>query len=195
MKPLPRPEFARGISFLCYIFHRTWGINEKRGGGVPLEFKFGYIFRQIKDGTMTMNPALQRPLEDYIVYLEKLSPRMVPLLDKLAAPGMKYKNPFNDVTGADAVMRVFTKIFDVTGRPKYRVSDVAWGRDGHTAYLRWTFHYDGGRVIEGVAEVLFDANGKIMMHTDHWDAGSQVMTHISGAAWVWGLIRRKFATA
>lgn len=147
---------------------------------------------------MTINPALQRPLEDYIVYFEKLSQRSVRLLDKMAAPGMRFRNPFNDVTGTDAVMRVITKIFEDTDRPKLRVTDAAWGRDGYTAYLRWTFTFSpkGKKdqwIIEGMSEVTFGPDGKVVAHLDHWDTGSQILDKIPLTRWMWSMTRKKIA--
>ena len=119
-----------------------------------------------------INPALalQKPLEDYIQYLEKMTSRSVPLLRKLAVPGMHYTDPLHDVRGIDDIVAIFQKRFTDVRSAKYRVSDYAWGKDGQTAYLRWTFtclRETGEDVTQGMAEVMFSNEDLVMSHTDY----------------------------
>lgn len=117
---------------------------------------------------------LQKPLDDYIEYFEKLSVRSVPTIEKLATPGVRFKDPFNDVMGVDAYQRVLTHMFENLTNPKFKVKDWAWGRGDNTAYLRWTFTCvlsNKEHVIEGMSEVMFSDDGLVMSHIDHWDAG------------------------
>jgi len=123
----------------------------------------------------------QRTLDDYIEYFESLSPRSLRLIEKLAEPGMRFKDPFNDVQGTDAVIRVFEHMFENTQKPKFTVTDAAWGRDQNIVYLRWNFDYEmNGKPsrVEGMSEVLFSKNAKILSHIDHWDAGEQFYERI-----------------
>lgn len=119
-----------------------------------------------------INPALmlQKPLEDYIQYLEKMTPRSVPLLVKLAEPGMYYTDPLHDVRGIDDIIAIFRKRFTDVKSPKFRVKDHAWGKDDQTVYLRWTFSCLRGEnedITQGMAEVMFSKDGLVMSHTDY----------------------------
>lgn len=130
--------------------------------------------------------AFKKPLDDYIEYFEKLNVRSIRLLEKLAEPGMRFKDPFNDVRGIDAVERILQHMFQTLHNPKFKVRDYAWGRwqkeaQGAIAYLRWdmTFEFKGQKhMIEGMSEVMFSKDGKVMSHIDHWDAGEQFYEHI-----------------
>ncbi|MEM7650766.1 MAG: nuclear transport factor 2 family protein [Pseudomonadota bacterium] len=123
----------------------------------------------------------QRALDDYIQYFEKLNARSIRLIEKIAAPGIRFKDPFNDVQGVDAFERIFEHMFANIDSPKFEVQDYAWGKEGHTAYLRWVLHYKlkgQSRRIDGMSEVMFSKDGKLMSHIDHWDAGEQFYEHI-----------------
>ena len=131
---------------------------------------------------MTENPMkYQRALDDYIEYYQTLNPRSIRLIEKLAEPNMRFKDPFNDVQGIDAVERIFEHMFENTKDPKFEVEDYAWGKDGRTAYLKWVFRYEfsgKARHIVGMSEVMFSNQSKVMSHIDHWDAGEQFYEHI-----------------
>lgn len=127
----------------------------------------------VQDQVITkINPALalQKPLEDYIQYLEKMTPRSAPLLRKMAVPGMHYNDPLHDVRGIDDIVEIFQKRFSAVQSPKYRVQDYAWARDSQTVYMRWTFSFlrDGEEVItQGMSEVMFSNDDLVMTHTDY----------------------------
>lgn len=119
-----------------------------------------------------INPAmaLQKPLEDYIQYLEKMTSRSVPLLRNLAVPGMHYTDPLHDVRGIDDIVEIFQRRLTDVKSAKYRVSDYAWGKDGQTVYLRWTFiciKHDAEDITQGIAEVMFSNDDLVMSHTDY----------------------------
>ena len=140
------------------------------------------------------NLSLQKPLEEYIHFFERISSRSVRLLEKLAEPGMRFTNPFNDVQGVDAVERVLNKMFVQLGQPRIRVLDHAWGRDGHTVYLRWALSgIVKGRELRlgGVSEVTFTPVGKVIAHIDHWDSGGQILGTLPFIGGLWRRVRKK----
>jgi len=146
---------------------------------------------------MTPNLTFQRPLEEYIAFFERLTARSLPLLEKYVSADVQFNDPFHSVSGIDAMRAVFEKGFADGKQIKFRVSDVAWGRSGHVAYVRWTCSIKAvGQedfVIEGMSEISFGNNGKIIAHIDHWDSGSQIMARIPVIKWVWALMRSKIA--
>ncbi len=125
--------------------------------------------------------VLKRGLEEYISFYERMSRRSLPLLEKLVEPGVSFKDPFNEVYGYDKMLKIFQHMFENTDKPKFKVLDQTWSRDGMTAYLKWHFTYErkGQKYhINGMSEVLFSNNAKIMAHTDYWDAAEQFYEHI-----------------
>jgi steroid Delta-isomerase len=111
--------------------------------------------------------------ERYIAFCESLTPGDLERLEEVCAPGIRFSDPFNDVTGVDAYRRVLARMFADVGRPEFRVA--AHALSGSTCFLRWTFSFraaKGGTVtIEGVSEVAFGPDGRVTRHVDFWDAG------------------------
>ena len=139
----------------------------------------------------------QRQLEDYIAYFERLNGRSVRLLEKMAAPEIRYMDPFHDVRGIEAMENILKTLFDrKLERPGLKIVNAGWGRDGYTAFLRWDFSFmpRGKReewLVEGVSEIVFGPDGKVVQHHNHWDSGSQVMAHLPFLNYVWAWVSRK----
>lgn len=107
---------------------------------------------------------------------ESLTPARLAELDRLCAPGVRFKDPFNDVVGVEKLRRVFVHMFETVDDPVFSVSDIAVS--GQTAYLRWEFSFrpkgrKAGWTISGMSEVVFDGAMRVAAHIDHWDASEQ----------------------
>lgn len=114
--------------------------------------------------------ALQKPLEDYVHFLERLNARSLKLLVNLAVPGMHYTDPFCDVHGVDEVIKAFDQRLQREGIVKTRVSDIAFGRHTAMIYLRWQSKVADieNEYIEGMSEIMFSNDGLVMMHKDYY---------------------------
>ena len=109
-------------------------------------------------------------------FFEGLTPETLPEIETLCRPDVRFKDPFNDVTGTADLRRIFEHMFETTAGPRFTVTDTAVS--GRTAYLRWRFDFTPkGRaapwVVEGMSEVTFDEAGLVAAHIDHWDSGEQ----------------------
>ena len=109
-------------------------------------------------------------------FFETLTPSSLDRLESLCAPEVRFRDPFNDHTGVDAVRRVFETMFDTLEEPRFSVTRIAV--DGDTAFLSWFFTFKRANSrkawrIEGVSEVIFDETGRVTAHLDHWDASQQ----------------------
>lgn len=120
----------------------------------------------------------QKPLEDYIQFYEKLTARSLPLIEGLVSPIVRIKTPEHDDRGSDAYRAQLEHFLAYTGgAPKFKVTDRAWGQDGHTVYLRWECHFTrNGQPahIDAVSEVTFDIDGKVISHIDRWSPEAEV---------------------
>jgi steroid delta-isomerase len=105
--------------------------------------------------------------------LEKLSELAV-----FCAPGVLFRDPFNETRGVPALRRVFEHMFAVLDDPVFSVTDIAVS--GEVAYFKWTFtarskdRWKLAITLTGVSEVIYDKAGLVTTHLDHWDAASQV---------------------
>ncbi|MEQ9638811.1 MAG: nuclear transport factor 2 family protein [Alphaproteobacteria bacterium] len=131
----------------------------------------------------------------YQRFFEGLNPTTVGDLRQLAAPDMRFVDPFNDVTGVGKVIKVLAAGFEDAEDLRFEFADRAAGRPG-VWYYRWRCSFrprslSGEWVLEGMSEVSFDAEGRVVEHLDHWDSGSQFYARIPVLRWFIGLIRRR----
>lgn len=112
----------------------------------------------------------------YVAFYRNLTWDSVTELRDLCAPNVRFRDPFNDVTGVEGYIAVLEKMFDDVVEPRFAIVDQAVS--DRTCYLRWDFTFrsrPGGAAwqIEGMSEVHFDDQGLVVAHLDHWDSGSQ----------------------
>jgi steroid Delta-isomerase len=134
-------------------------------------------------------------LAAYGRYFETLTRETLPDIAGLATPGMRFRDPFNDVRGIDDVVRLLGSMY-AHGTPRFEVLDRALGQSA--GYILWRFTNDpgGGRapwIIVGMSEVHFAPDGRVSEHIDHWDAGGQFYAHIPVLGWLIRLVRRRLA--
>ena len=134
-------------------------------------------------------------LAAYGRYFETLTRETLPDIAGLATPGMRFRDPFNDVRGIDDVVRLLGSMY-AHGTPRFEVLDRALGQSA--GYILWCFTNGpgGGRarwIIVGMSEVHFAPDGRVSEHIDHWDAGGQFYAHIPVLGWLIRLVRRRLA--
>lgn len=97
-------------------------------------------------------------------------------LRDLAAPDVRFSDPFHDVTGVDAVIGALDRMWDLADEPRFEIRHAAL--DGRTGLVAWTLRFRDRRgragSIEGMSEIALDGAGRLVAHRDHWDAASQV---------------------
>ena len=117
-------------------------------------------------------------LAAYAICFEELTSDHLEALSPLLADDVRFRDPFSDVRGRQAVLGIFRHMFEAMEAPTFVVLDQAVGKEA--CYLKWRF---SGRVksaarreieIIGMSEVTFTENGLVISHIDHWDAASQV---------------------
>ncbi len=124
---------------------------------------------------MTTAPDIEAAARAYAAYFEELTPDRLNELERFCAPKIRFRDPFNDVTGVAALQRVFLKMYEDVDEPRFRLDDIAVS--GATAYLRWHMTFrkmSKDWEIVGMSEVHFDGEGRAVAHIDHWDAAGQL---------------------
>lgn len=124
--------------------------------------------------------SLQKPLEDYVEYIEKMNIRSIPLLETMSGPLFSLQDPYHTVNGVGDAQKLLARRFEIYPFGRYRVHDFAWGRRSATAYIYWSFFYKvekqkflGQKTSEahdfsGVSEVVFAPDGQILSHSEFW---------------------------
>lgn len=145
---------------------------------------------------MTGASDLAAAVAAYVAFYESLAPESLECLDALCTPDVRFRDPFNDVTGIADYRAILGDMFEQVDAPRFQVSDRALS--GRVAYLRWVFTFapkSGGAPwrIEGMSEVHFDRQGRVSTHLDYWDSGSQFYARLPVLGRLIGLVRKRLA--
>lgn len=117
-------------------------------------------------------------LKPFVAFFEHLRPEDLPQLGRFYAADTRFKDPFNEVVGVEAVAGIFRHMFDTLDEPRFVVRDVIV--QGDQAFLAWDFlfrmrRFDrGGQCIRGASHLRFGPDGLITEHRDYWDAAEEL---------------------
>jgi len=129
----------------------------------------------------------------YIRLFEELSMEQLEGIEGFISNNIQFKDPFNELSGLDEFRRLLVKTLNDVKAPKFTVTHRAWSND--ILFLRWSFqgeikglnHWN----VEGMSEILFDEQGLICQHIDHWDASEQFYAKLPLIGTIIRLIRRQ----
>jgi len=110
-------------------------------------------------------------LDALIDWYSTLTPETIPAIRGIYHEKARFRDPFNDVRGHQAIAAIFEHMFDTTVNPVFRVTSKQ--QEGATAWVSWTFEFGlRGRAlsIEGVSRLDFGDDGRVIDHRDYWDA-------------------------
>jgi steroid delta-isomerase len=98
-------------------------------------------------------------------------------LKSIYSEKIHFKNPFYELDDVAALYRFFRQLYQQVDDPKLLITESI--SDEKIIYLNWTFHFtfhekQERHSIEGVSRMRFDERGKILEHTDYWDAGENI---------------------
>ncbi|HQV08403.1 MAG TPA: nuclear transport factor 2 family protein [Thauera sp.] len=138
----------------------------------------------------------QTPARRLAHFYETLTLDSLAALDALYAPDARFKDPFNEVAGTTAIRRIFEHMFATTDAPRFVVTDCI--EQGEQAMLGWAFHFAlRGRAltVRGVTHLRFDAEGRVTLHRDYWDAAEELYEKLPVVGGLMRLIKRRLATS
>ena len=128
----------------------------------------------MNDRSLHCDAGLARLVQFYTT----MSVASLPQLCAIYAPDARFKDPFNDVRGHAAILRIFEHMFAQVDQPRFFVtSQVAQGRE---AFLTWNFEFRMQRFssvpqcIRGASHLCFGADGRVLVHRDYWDAAEEL---------------------
>lgn len=117
--------------------------------------------------------ALQR----IVVMFESFAPQDLERLGDYYGEDASFKDPFHEVRGLDAIRAVYARMFESMDQPRFTVTQRF--ANGAHAVLLWEFRFAlkrfaGVHVMRGASHLLLDAQGRIAMHRDYWDAAEEL---------------------
>lgn len=131
-------------------------------------------------------------------FYETLSPETLSAIDQCYAQAAWFKDPFNEVTGLSAISGIFLSMFEQVDAPRFVVHEAILERE--RACLIWDFEFrfrgrdtQTTQRIRGASWVVFDREGRVIVHRDYWDAAEELYEKIPviGALMRW--LRRRLA--
>lgn len=167
-------------------------IAEDREVRAPVDKKSGIV-----GGDPEVGLAAPSPGTAYLRFLEELTPETLPRLADYLAPSVRFHDPFNDVTGPEAMRRVFERMFEDLRSVDFAVGEIVEAPG--VAFARWRFkaafaRRDGKHLdFVGMSEVRFDADGRVLDHFDMWDPTAAVFDDVPALGWVLRRIKRRLA--
>ena len=118
-------------------------------------------------------------LDAYLAAFDAMAPDRLDVFDAVCDPDVRFVDPFNDVRGLARFKDVFRHMYASLENPRFTVRDSAVGEKA--GYIRWHFEFavkGRGMTIDGMSEVGFGPDGRVIAHIDHWDAGGQVYAKV-----------------
>jgi ketosteroid isomerase-like protein len=120
-------------------------------------------------------------LDRLIDWFEALDRGALAAIGEYYAADAYFKDPFNEVRGAQAIGEIFERMYRQLDAPRLRVS----GRvgDGSEAFLLWDLEFrfrgrDATQVIHGVSHLRLGADGRVAYHRDYWDTAEELYEKI-----------------
>jgi len=128
-----------------------------------------------RDRPVVAARSLAAVVDDIARFYETLTPLSLTRLDVFYARDARFKDPFNEVIGVAAIIRIFEHMFASVDAPRFIVHTRLV--DGEQAMLGWDFLFGMRRrdiVIRGVSHLRFDGDGRVVLHRDYWDAAEEL---------------------
>lgn len=127
-------------------------------------------------------------------YFEQLQRADLARIGEVYTDDASFKDPFNEVRGTTAIVRIFEHMFDTLEAPRFVIHEaVAQGAQG---FLTWHFVFrrGGGEfVVRGASHLRFGADGRIEMHRDYWDAAEELYEKLPLLGGLMRWLRRRIA--
>ena len=125
-------------------------------------------------------------VKKYISAYENLSINNLDTLENKFTNDVKFEDPFNRVNGKEAVITIFSEMFEKIDNPKFQILELSYAQNFDqklTVYLKWILNGSLKKnkksfAIKGVSEVKFNDQGKVVKHIDYWDSMTQLIIHL-----------------
>jgi len=128
----------------------------------------------------------------YQRYLETLTPESLKAISDYVTEDVRFKDPFNDVRGVDAMIHVFRHMFENVHGVRFTVRHAL--TDGVTCLMEWRFEgILGGApwAFDGASRITFAADGRVCEHIDYWDVAGNFYERLPVIGWLLARLRQR----
>lgn len=125
--------------------------------------------------------TLQIHLQNIVHFFESVSPESVTLINELYDADAYFKDPFNEVLGRTAVMKIFQHMFKQVDSPRFVIKQTIL--QDADAFIVWNFEFrmrskTTSQCIHGSSHLRFNPDGKVIYHRDYWDSAEELYEKI-----------------
>lgn len=127
-------------------------------------------------------------------WFESLSVQTLADISQIYAPRARFKDPFNDVMGIEAIKSIYEHMFANLDDPRFLIDQTIV--EHSRAFVSWTFTFTWRSrpfEISGGTRFLFNAEGCIEEHIDYWDVASELYAKLPVLGSVLRLLARRLA--
>ena len=130
-----------------------------------------------------------------VTLFESITPADVSRLGTFYAADARFKDPFNEVQGVPAIERVFAHMFVALDAPRFVVRDIVV--EGDQCFLTWDFLFRfkrfsrGEQVVHSGSHLRFDAQGRVLLHRDYWDAAEELYEKLPAVGALMRFLKRR----
>ncbi|MTW11155.1 nuclear transport factor 2 family protein [Pseudoduganella eburnea] len=135
-------------------------------------------------------------LDKLLGWYANLTPESVQRVREFYAPDARFRDPFNDVCGAEAIEQIFDHMFEVTENPRFIIKDRMSQDD--QGFATWLFDFDlRGKhyTVEGSSHIWFGPDGLVTVHRDYWDAAEELFEKLPLIGKLVHFLRGKFSAS
>ena len=110
-------------------------------------------------------------LEALLDWYANMSPETLYAVCDFYHEQARFRDPFNEVEGNTAIAAIFRHMFATTKEPEFEIGEVLRGESGVWVSWRFRCRIRGKSLsVEGVTQLEFCADGRIINHRDFWDS-------------------------
>lgn len=146
---------------------------------------------------MDTTPPTDPRLQALAHWFETLTPATLARLPEFYAADARFKDPFNEVQGHAAIVRVFEHMYVSLREPRFVVRE-RFGA-GDDAFLAWDFLFrfrrgdDREQCVRGATHLKFGPDGRVLLHRDYWDAAEELYEKLPAIGSLMRWLKRRVA--
>jgi steroid Delta-isomerase len=142
-----------------------------------------------------MSRSTDTRVDRIVTAFEQLRREDVERLATLYAADARFKDPFNEVQGVNAIQAIFAHMFVALNEPRFVVNDIIC--QGDQCFLSWDFIFRFKRfsndvqTVRGSSHLKLNAQGHITLHRDYWDAAEELYEKLPVVASLMRWLKRR----
>ncbi len=128
-------------------------------------------------------------------FFEDLEPGALGRLGEVYAEDARFKDPFNEVAGLDAIREVFDHMYRSLDGPHFVVHEAVL--EGRQCLLTWDFRFRFRRfsadlqTVRGASHLRFGDDGRVVLHRDYWDVAEELYEKLPGVGALMRWLKRR----